>query len=648
MTRDGGSATRGGMISDENQRKSSARPVGRGKDPRATRDPADEDDEMDGAWRIKRQILQRAAVPCAVLVISLFLTILAWQYVRESVEVRASVRFDETVRAVQNAIERRTNAGLDAMFGARSFFYASDSVERDEWLDYVENLDPGERFVGLQALGYAERVAPEEREDYSRRAEQTGLPEMDPDGKRSVYFPVTSVGPSGPANQETLSYDWYSVPAHHTAMKRARDTGNLQATGKIQIYVETDPGSDASLSLEDGYAVYLPIYREGEPTATVTGRRRALEGFVFGFFRVDKLLGGAFVEPIPTVDFEVYDGGALIPSRLLYDDDGVERAGEEDANRFSDTRRVEVAGREWSLYFASLEGFEELEGGGRLVTFVLLTGIAVSLLLFGITSMLVRSNILAERASRKFEDANRELEAINRELEAFSYSVSHDLRAPLRSIDGFSQILLEDYRDELDEDGRDYLGRVRAASQRMGQLIDDLLELSRVTRGPLRRTSVDLSAVAADVAGGLKASDPGRRGSFMISEGLTARGDARLLRVALENLLGNAWKFTSREPEARVEFGASWRGGRQVYQVRDNGAGFDAAYAGKLFGAFQRLHGSDEFEGTGVGLATVARVIRRHGGEIWAEGKVGEGATFYFTLEGGSRPDAARPPGEDR
>ncbi|MBA2344073.1 MAG: hypothetical protein H0V83_03190 [Rubrobacter sp.] len=359
---------------------------------------------------------------------------------------------------------------------------------------------------------------------------------------------------------------------------------------------------------------------------------------------MDDLLGGAFEDPTQTVDFEVYDDKALAPSQLLYDDDEVTRAREDNADRFSDTSQVEVAGHEWSLFFTSLQEFKDLAGGGRLATFVLLTGIGVSLLLFGITSVLVRSRILAERASRKFEDANRELQATNRELEAFSYSVSHDLRAPLRSMDGFSQILLEDYGDELDEEGRDYLGRVRAASQRMGNLIDDLLELSRVTRGPLRRASVDLSAIAASVAEGLRASDPERHGSFEISEGLVARGDAKLLRVALENLLGNAWKFTSKEPDARVEFGVSRQGVAQVYYVRDNGAGFDATYAGKLFGAFQRLHGSEEFEGTGVGLATVARVIRRHGGEVWAEGEVGKGATFYFTLEGGPHPGTTLQP----
>ena len=631
------------MISDENQREALTRQAGLGKDPGAVRDQAGDDGHADGGRWMSRAYLRRAAIPVAVLVVSLLLTLLAWQYVSETVQAREGVRFDETVRAVQGAIDRRTNAGLDATFGARSFLYASESVNRDEWLSYVEGLEPAKRFMGLQTLGYAERVEPGERGAYSRRAKREGLPVLNAQDARSDSFPVVYDGPSSAANAVVLSEDWYSIPAHRVAMDLARDTGRPQATNRILVYTNASPGLNSFVVNQPGYAVYLPVYQEGEPTNNIAERRRALRGFVFGFFRMDKLLGGAYQEPTRTVDFEVYDGPSFAPSKLLYDDDEVERAREDNPGRFSDTSLVEVAGRRWSLFFTSLDEFESLEGGSRLANFVLFTGIGVSLLLFGITTVLVRSRILAEQASRKFEDANRELQAANRELEAFSYSVSHDLRAPLRSMDGFSQILLEDYGDELDEEGRDYLGRVRAASQRMGQLIDDLLELSRVTRGPLRRASVDLSAIAASVAGDLKASDPDRQGSFAITEGLVARGDAKLLRVALENLLGNAWKFTSRVPDARVEFGATRQGGMQVYYVRDNGAGFDATYADKLFGAFQRLHSAEEFEGTGVGLATVARVMRRHGGEVWAEGEVGEGATFYFTLGGGPRPGTMPP-----
>jgi len=235
---------------------------------------------------------------------------------------------------------------------------------------------------------------------------------------------------------------------------------------------------------------------------------------------------------------------------------------------------------------------------------------------------------LEERVAKR----TSELAALNRELEAFAYSVSHDLRAPLRGIDGFSQALLEDYADKLDAEGQDYLRRVQAGSQRMGQLIDGLLKLFRVTRGEMRREAVDLSSLAQAVAAELQQREPERRVEFVIAEGLVAEGDAPLLRVVLENLLGNAWKFTAKYPRARIEFGVTQRRGERAYFVRDDGVGFDMAYADKLFGAFQRLHSTAEFDGTGIGLATVQRIIHRHGGRVWAEGMEGQGATFYFAL----------------
>lgn len=225
-----------------------------------------------------------------------------------------------------------------------------------------------------------------------------------------------------------------------------------------------------------------------------------------------------------------------------------------------------------------------------------------------------------------------ELDAINKELETFSYSVSHDLRAPLRSMDGFSQALLEDYAERLDAEGRSHLQRIRTASQRMAQLIDDMLSLSRVTRSEMHLDTFDMSALAQQVVTEIGSSQPERQVEFCIEPGLVVNADRRLIRIALENLLGNAWKFTSKHPRARIELGMVDQNGERAYYVRDDGAGFDAAYAGKLFGAFQRLHGATEFPGTGIGLATVQRIIHRHGGRVWAEGAVERGATFYFTL----------------
>ncbi len=232
-----------------------------------------------------------------------------------------------------------------------------------------------------------------------------------------------------------------------------------------------------------------------------------------------------------------------------------------------------------------------------------------------------------------------ELARSNAELENFAYLIAHDLRAPLRGVDGFSHILLEDHADRLDEEGQDLLRRVREGALRMGQLIDDLLELSRLARAEMNRQRVDLSALARVIVEELERDPSGRAVEFVISESPTADGDARLLEAALRNLLDNARKFTSKEPHPRVEFGATENNGLPVYHVRDNGVGFDPAYSDKLFGVFQRLHAPEEFEGTGMGLATVQRVVERHGGRVWAEGSVGRGATIYFTLSPENRQE---------
>jgi DNA-binding response OmpR family regulator len=241
-----------------------------------------------------------------------------------------------------------------------------------------------------------------------------------------------------------------------------------------------------------------------------------------------------------------------------------------------------------------------------------------------------------ERAGRRLAEAKatlvEELERKNKELEAFSYSVSHDLRAPLRSIDGFSRLLLEDYGPKLDDTGRNHLTRVRAAAQRMGELIDDLLDLSRVSRAELSRSRVSLSDVARTLADEISHRQPERKVAFVIAEGLVVDADSRLLRVLLDNLLGNAWKFTSKVAEPRIEVGSEKGEEGTEYFVRDNGAGFNMSYAQKLFSPFQRLHNEAEFPGTGIGLATVQRICDRHGGRVWAEGVVGEGATIHFTI----------------
>lgn len=271
---------------------------------------------------------------------------------------------------------------------------------------------------------------------------------------------------------------------------------------------------------------------------------------------------------------------------------------------------------------------------------------------FGLTPMLGKDNsveyILAEgrditkrihaeeeirRLNQDLEHRAAELEAVNNELESFSYSVSHDLRAPLRAIDGFSRALFEDYYDQLPEEGRNYLNRIHTAALRMAELIDSLLSLSRVTRTPIELEPVNLSALAETIFNELQRDQPQRQVECSIASDLLVQGDRKLLRIALENLIGNAWKFTSKKEIARVEVGIQDDSGEKIYFIRDNGAGFDMIYKDKLFGVFQRLHITTDYPGTGIGLATVQRMIHRHGGRIWVESAVDQGTTFYFTLQ---------------
>jgi light-regulated signal transduction histidine kinase (bacteriophytochrome) len=271
----------------------------------------------------------------------------------------------------------------------------------------------------------------------------------------------------------------------------------------------------------------------------------------------------------------------------------------------------------------------------ELLAAALTSALAATLLQVRERSQLVAANpvecssLALAKECKELED---KLADANKELDAFSYSVSHDLRAPLRAIDGFSKALLSDYAGQLDEQGRRYLARVRSGTQRMAELIDDLVSLSRITRAPMVSERVDITHISRRVLAELEAADPARTVETRVMDGLSARGDSRLVAVMFENLLGNAWKFTSKRPDARIEVGREQREAETVFFIRDNGAGFDMTYAKRLFTPFQRLHPASEFQGTGIGLATVQRVINRHGGKVWADSTPDRGATFYFTL----------------
>ncbi|MDE2237933.1 MAG: PAS domain S-box protein, partial [Elusimicrobia bacterium] len=313
----------------------------------------------------------------------------------------------------------------------------------------------------------------------------------------------------------------------------------------------------------------------------------------------------------------------------------------EDAAARKPERELERAARQGSC---EDEGWRLRKDGSRFWASVSLSAIRdASGKLVGFAKI-TRDRTAAKNAEDALLAAKAAAESAGQELEAFSYSVAHDLRAPLRAIGGFSQVLLEGQAGRLDEEGRQLFGRIRVNVSRMERLIDDLLILSRAVRTPLEVVSTDLSALASEIARTLRPTQPERKVEFVIQPGLRARGDRGLLRQVLENLLSNAWKYTGKHPSARIEFSAALREGRQTYCVRDDGAGFDMAYVHKLFTPFNRLHSVRDFPGSGVGLATVRRIIERHGGRVWAEGRPEAGAAFYFTL-GEERNEEHHPSG---
>jgi len=367
-----------------------------------------------------------------------------------------------------------------------------------------------------------------------------------------------------------------------------------------------------------------------EKTALEQSRR--LESIVNsisdGLFVLDRRWRVTFVNPVASAMFESMGvpGSQLLGRSLWSKFPALEGSTLERNCRRAMDERVQV---NFEFFFEALGAHYEIhsypwEDG-------------VSLFLQDVTARMIaehRRKQLHDELERRVQLRTADLQAALGELEAFSYSVSHDLRAPLRSLDGFSQALLEDYGDRFESDGKIYLERIRANAQKMAHLIDALLQLSRVTRAELNPAPVELSSIVRRILEDLKIQQNHTECDIVIEDAVIADADPKLIEVALENLLQNAWKFTSRKDKRLIEFGVTVDRGEPACFIRDNGAGFDMQYRDKLFTAFQRLHDVRDFEGTGIGLATVSRIMRRHGGKIWAEGEPGQGACFYFTLQG--------------
>ena len=596
------------------------------------------------------------ALALVVLAGSLLLVLLSWRAARERELKAAEIEFIVSAQqAVELMQQRLVNYDL-TIRGGVALFGTVARPSPTQWLAFTEGLQLRARFPEIVGLGFAPYVTSSGLESLQleKRATEGRLFSVWPRGIREYYGPILYLDPKTAENIAAIGYDMYAQPERRAAMDAARDGGMPQMSGGVHLV--QDGGNGIT-----GVLIYAPVYRAGDVPRTSPARRLSMHGWVYIPFRMERFVESALRPMRRTLKFRILDITDGLPRPLYADVDfevGKASAGLADAGLSrmgrSDEYRHDIItgqyGRRWKFEFVSAVNAAAPRLQALRTTF--LVALLAALLLSGFAWALARTRAHAQRIAARMTEAHRrseanvlalnrtlearvatrtrELQEANRELEAFASSVSHDLRAPLRAIEGFSALLLERDGARLDDAGRGYLGRVRNAAARMGDLIDALLKLARLGRMELKRERLNLGLIATEIATELNAGDPAREVEVAVAPELFASGDPVLVRSMLQNLLGNAWKFSRGHEGARIDVGQSGASGE--FFVRDNGSGFDMQYAGKLFRPFQRLHSEDQFAGDGIGLASVKRIVERHGGTIRAEGKAGEGATFWFTL----------------
>jgi signal transduction histidine kinase len=601
--------------------------------------------------------LPMAFIAFLAFALSLGLTLYAYQNARSDFERLGALAFENEAQRTLSLLRERLAVYENLVFAAKGFVEGSQRIERAEWATFAASMDLKEKYPGVSALGYLERVPAREKASFLEEMRREGFPglQIHPAGEREEYWAVKFVEPLA-GFEAAIGFDAASDPERRLALERAAGSGEAAITRRIELV--------SSNTDRTGFAIYVPFFSRDPALLTEEERRASLRGFVSGVFKSKNVFEGIFERRglHPLVRFEVFTEGALSARNLIYSEG--ERSWVLDPAyrpKFFTKKVLRVADRPWRIYFAAKEAMTAVPLSQRPV-FFLFVGTAASfliaLLVFFSLTLAVRTRKPSavttelthereERLRRDLEEARQREEAVRKmneelelrvmertaELEAFSYSVSHDLRSPLIAINGFTSALLEDYGARLDEEARTYLGKVAANSKNMGALIDDLLAFSRLGRQAMTfGDRIDMGALAREVFDELCRSLSGRDIEFRVKALPVIKGDRSMMRQVWQNLLSNAVKYTRDKPKAVIEVGSYAKDGENAFYVKDNGAGFDMEYRHKLFQVFQRLHSRDRFEGTGVGLAIVQRVLSRHGGHVWAEGKEGEGATFYFAV----------------
>lgn len=569
---------------------------------------------------------------------------------RRSVRSALELHADNSTSRLREAF--RIN--LETLFSIGSFYHGSQEVSRLEFSNFVRRSF--EQQGVLQAFGYVPIIKKEELQDYVARAEADGLKgfalsERNEKGERvraaerDVYAPIYYAEPME-YYHNVLGVDLWIEPQRRQALDQACEAGKPVATEPV-LSVRT--GDEIMVLI-----VYLPIFDPGLPKETIEERKQAIQGFASAVFGVQNLLNLAGKQLESGIAVEVYDLGKN-PVRVIA---GIGNNKLNDADRLKAiSRKLELAGREWEVRFTPTAAFLSAHSKLRFwvaiatclgFTFLLCAWVhstalqqsKIARIVNERTSELIIANAALKKENKERRSAEKttkkkssEVEGLNNELDSFSYSISHDLRAPLRAITGFTGFVLRKYREQLPDDAVHHLEQVMKGGDQMNELIEGLLQFSRIQRADLKKRNCDMSEMARALMQELQTTMPQRRVDVIWGKLPPAFGDPTLIRQVWQNLLSNALKYTGKKQAAMIEVGAKVNGdGETVYYVKDNGAGFDMSQSDRLFGVFQRFHSQSQFEGTGIGLANVSKIVTRHGGRIWAEAEVDKGATFFFVV----------------
>jgi len=574
----------------------------------------------------------RGSLPYLVFILSLAATVCAWVWAGLVVGTQDADRFRSTTEEAELAIKDRIDDQEDLVRAGAATYALQGGWTRSQFHSYVDNLSLTANYRGSLGLGFIRKTSRMDLPSLEKsvRAEgEVGFKVHSAPTAEEIY-PIIYLVPED-SSLPSIGFDAFSDPVRREAMVSARDQGQPTITEVIPI-----PAVKPGTKSQPSFIIFCPIYKGGEIPESMTDRRKSLLGFVFSRFSCNEVFHDVLEgEARKNLQIDIFDERIDKKPTWFYSSSSSVVQWQ---SKLGFVGPIPVAGRQWTIHYHSSPEFEQ-QSAGWLVDWIPIAGILVSAVLAAVSFSQVKAyrqlnkqaaqmRGLNENLEHIVQERTTELQATNQELEAFCYSVSHDLRAPLRSVDGFSKSLLEDYGDRLDEQARDYIGRVRRASHRMDELISALLNLSRITRLEIVRQPIDLSHMAhLTIEEALEGRD---RTEFdvTIRKGMTVDADPKLIRVVLDNLVRNAIKFSAKQPISKIEIGLK----SGSFFVRDNGVGFNPAYAEKLFVAFERLHTQTEFPGSGIGLATVQRIVHKHGGEVWAESEEGKGAVFYFTL----------------